>query len=93
MIRTMTGKNIEVDNYLATLDADRLEAMTKLRDSTANNLPVGFEEQMTSMPSYVVPLDLYPLGYHTTKNTPLPFISLRHRKISSPSTTSACTWT
>ncbi|PCI76367.1 MAG: hypothetical protein COB20_10845 [SAR86 cluster bacterium] len=76
----MISKNTAVDNYIAALDEERNEAAAKLRDVIANNLPAGFEEQMTSMPNYVVPLSLYPPGYHTTKNTPLPFISFASQK-------------
>jgi len=76
----MIGKNDEVDSYIAALDSQRIDAVDKLRNSIVNNLPVGFEEVMTSMPSYVVPLQLYPSGYHTTKNTPLPFISFASQK-------------
>ena len=76
----MINKNAEVDSYIAELDAERIDAVDKLRNSIVGNLPVGFEEVMTSMPSYVVPLELYPSGYHTTKNTPLPFISFASQK-------------
>ncbi len=76
----MISKNAEVDAYISLLDAERLEPVSRLRDTLVTNLPAGFEEQMASMPNYVVPLSLYPPGYHTKKNTPLPFISFAAQK-------------
>ncbi|MCG8416169.1 MAG: DUF1801 domain-containing protein [Pseudomonadales bacterium] len=70
-----------VDDYLDSLDSERQAAVSRLRDTIRNNLPAGFEESMSgSMPSYVVPLDLYPAGYHVGKNTPLPFVSFASQK-------------
>lgn len=80
ILSNMISKNTQVDSYIAALDAERIEAIENLRNSIVNSLPVGFEEIMTSMPSYVVPLELYPPGYHTTKNTPLPFMSFASQK-------------
>ena len=80
ILSTMISKNTEVDNYIAALATERASAVAQLRDSITINLPAGFEEQMTTMPAYVVPLSLYPSGYHTTKNTPLPFISFASQK-------------
>lgn len=80
ILSNMISKNTEVDSYIAALNAERFEAVDKLRNAIVNSLPAGFEEVMTSMPSYVVPLELYPPGYHTTKNTPLPFISFAPQK-------------
>ncbi|PCJ19981.1 MAG: hypothetical protein COA96_16045 [SAR86 cluster bacterium] len=69
-----------IESYLASLADDRQPAMTKLRSAIVNNLPSGFEEIMENMPSYVVPLSLFPAGYHCTPNTPLPFISFASQK-------------
>lgn len=74
------SKNREVDNYIAALEPAREAAVRKLREAIVNNLPKGFEEQMTAMPSYVVPLELYPPGYHTKADTPLPYISFASTK-------------
>jgi len=76
----MIDKISAVNAYIAELNPQRKEAMSSLRDVITDNLPAGFEEQMTTMPSYVVPLDIYPAGYHVTKNTPLPFISIASQK-------------
>lgn len=80
ILSNMIRQDTEVDSYIAALGTERIEAAAKLRDSITNNLPAGSEEQMTSMPCYVVPLELYPPGYHATKNTPLPFISFASQK-------------
>lgn len=69
------------EEYLASLPEDRQEAMEKLRKVILNNLPKGFEEVMAyGMLGYVVPLSLYPAGYHCTPNTPLPFLSIASQK-------------
>lgn len=73
-----TAKN--VDQYLNELPADRIEAMVKLRKICLKELK-GFEETMGyGMISYVVPLKTFPKGYHTTPNTPLPFLSIASQK-------------
>lgn len=77
---TMIPKNTEVCRYMAPLDHERAEPVAKLRDAIVSGLPSGFEEQMTSMPCYVVPLKTCPRGYHTATNTPLPFVSFASQK-------------
>ena len=77
----MQSKATTVAAYLAELPTDRKAAMTKLRSTIKGNLPPGFAEVMQyGMISYVVPLKKYPAGYHTTANTPLPFISIASQK-------------
>jgi len=76
----MINKDSAVDAYIAELDEPRKKAMHLLRNVITESLPAGFEEQMQSMPSYVVPLAAYPTGYHVAKNTPLPFISIASQK-------------
>ena len=67
--------------YLASLPDDRLAAIMKLRSSIKRNLPKGFEETMASgMLAYVVPLSLYPAGYHCSPGTALPFMCLASQK-------------
>jgi hypothetical protein len=49
------------DEYVASLPADRKEAISKLRQAILKNLPAGFEETMGyGMLGYVVPHSLYP---------------------------------
>jgi uncharacterized protein YdhG (YjbR/CyaY superfamily) len=69
------------DEYIATLPADRKGPMSELRNTIKNNLPGGFEEIVSyGMISYVVPLSLYPSGYHCTPGSPLPFLSIASQK-------------
>lgn len=70
-----------VDEYIKALPDKRREAVQKLREVVSSNLPEGFEEQFHyDMISYVVPLSLYPQGYHVKEGEPLPFISIASQK-------------
>lgn len=80
MVQTSLSRDPAVDRYIAALEPTRASAVGQLRDVISANLPAGFEEQMASMPGYVVPLDVYPPGYHTSANTPLPYISFASQK-------------
>ena len=69
------------DQYIAELPDDRREALSKLRKITLENLPKGFEEQMSyGMLGYVVPHSIYPNGYHCTPELPLPFFAIASQK-------------
>jgi hypothetical protein len=77
----MQSQAVNPDKYMSELPANRLEAMTKLRDIIRKNLPKGFEETMQyGMLSYVVPHSLYPDGYHCKPTDALPFMSLASQK-------------
>ena len=77
----MQSQAASPDMYMAELPADRIEAMTKLREVIRKNLPKGFEETMQyGMLSYVVPHSLYPAGYHCKPSDALPFVSLASQK-------------
>lgn len=70
-----------VDDYLLTIPEERIEAFVGLLDIIRANIPKGFEECIQyKMPSFSVPLSTYPDGYHCTKDTPLPFISIANQK-------------
>lgn len=70
-----------VEEYIAALPDDRKSAIEKLRNIVLQNLPDGFEEQITyGMIGYVVPLSRYPNGYHVTKGEPLPFFAIASQK-------------
>lgn len=70
-----------IEEYLAALPDDHQEAVRKLRDVILANLPEGFVEQMSyGMIGYVVPLTIYPRGYHVQKDQPLPFLALASQK-------------
>lgn len=73
--------NPTVETYLNALPGEREAALRKLIEVFAQNLPQGFEICMSyNMPSFVVPLTLYPDGYHCKPGTPLPFISIASQK-------------
>ena len=70
-----------VAEYIKALPEDRKPVVEKLRKVILNNLPEGFEEQLSyGMIGYVVPLSRYPKGYHAKEGEPLPFISLASQK-------------
>lgn len=69
------------DEYIAQLPPERKEVIEKLRGIILQNLPNGFEEQLSyGMLGYVVPHSLYPAGYHVQQELPLPFINLASQK-------------
>jgi hypothetical protein len=70
-----------VKEYLDSLPAERKEAINKLRKIILANIPKGFEETISyGMVGYVVPLSIYPDGYHCDPKLPLPFITLASQK-------------
>ena len=69
------------EDYIEQLPAERQEVIEKLREIIKDNLPEGFEEQMSyGMLGYVVPHSTYPDGYHCSPELPLPFINLASQK-------------
>lgn len=75
------AKPQSVDEYLANLAPDRVEAMSTLMQTIRETLPIGFEERLNyGMPSWVVPHATYPAGYHVDPSLPLPFISVASQK-------------
>lgn len=69
------------EEYIAQVPEERQDAMRKLRKLMLDNLPEGFEEQMSyGMIGYVVPHSIYPAGYHCTPELPLPFASFASQK-------------
>jgi uncharacterized protein YdhG (YjbR/CyaY superfamily) len=67
--------------YISTLPEDRKEAFSKIIELLHQNLPQGFESIIQyKMPSFVVPHEIYPEGYHCDPKTPLPFISVASQK-------------
>ena len=70
-----------VQEYLENLPEERKEPIEKLRKIISENLPNGFEEQLSyGMIGYVVPKSIYPKGYHCTPELPLPFLSIASQK-------------
>ena len=60
---------------------DRRQAVSRLRNAIANNLPDGFSESMGyGMMGFGVPHSIYPKGYHCDPKQPLPFIGIASQK-------------
>ena len=77
----MQSKATSPEQYISELPDDRKEVIKKLRQTILDNLPAGFEEQMSyGMLGFVVPHSIYPDGYHCTPELPLPFINLASQK-------------
>ena len=77
----MQSKAKTVQEYLGGLPPDRRAAIEAVRKVILKHLPKGFEETMQyGMIGYVVPLRIYPPGYHCGKDIPLPFASLASQK-------------
>ena len=77
----MQSKAATVEEYLASLPADRQAPMRKLRSVIRKNVPKGFAEIMSyGMIGYVVPHKLYPAGYHCDPKLPLPFMNIASQK-------------
>jgi uncharacterized protein YdhG (YjbR/CyaY superfamily) len=69
------------DEYINAVDADRREYFSKLRNTILENIPSDFQEQMSyGSIGYVVPLQLYPAGYHCDPKLPLPFVAIAAQK-------------
>jgi uncharacterized protein YdhG (YjbR/CyaY superfamily) len=67
--------------YLETLPADRREVVEKLLTIFRNNLPPGFQEEISyGMIGFVVPHSYYPAGYHCDPTLSLPFIQVASQK-------------
>lgn len=70
-----------VQEYYQNIDSQRKPFMEKLHQTIENNLPDGFECELSyGMPGWVVPLSYFAHGYHCKKDTPLPFISIASQK-------------
>ena len=70
-----------VQDYINGVAEDKKEAFVKLRQTILKSLPKGFEETIIyNMIGYVVPLKIYPEGYHCDPKLPLPFINISAQK-------------
>jgi len=70
-----------VNDYLDELPEERKAAFLNLRKSIIDNIPKGFEEQLSyGMIGYVVSHSIYPSGYHCNPKLPLPFIAIAAQK-------------
>ncbi len=70
-----------IKEYLENIPDERKPFINKLRKVILDNIPKGFEEQLSyGMLGYVVPLSRYPDGYHCKPELPLPFVNLASQK-------------
>ncbi len=77
----MQSKAKTVDQYIDELPDDRKKAISELRKVIKKNLPKGFAEEMSyGMIGYIVPLSMYPKGYHCNPSLPLPYMNLGSQK-------------
>jgi uncharacterized protein YdhG (YjbR/CyaY superfamily) len=77
----MQSTDNTIKDYLNELPEERKTAFSQLRNSIIQNIPKGFQEQMSyGMLGYVVPHAIYPSGYHCNPKLPLPFISIGSQK-------------
>lgn len=68
------------EEYFAQLPAQRREIMEQLRQVINQNISKDFEEVMQyGMLGWVVPLTIYPEGYHSS-GEPLPYMSIAAQK-------------
>ena len=59
----------------------REEAFQMLQEAIQAGIPAGFAfGELYKMPSWYVPLEIYPAGYHCQKGQPLPFLSIAMQK-------------
>ncbi len=79
--RRMQSKAKTVDQYLASLPADRREVLEAVRAVVLKNLSKEYEEGMQyGMIGYFVPHSVYAPGYHCDPKQPLPFAGLASQK-------------
>ena len=77
----MTTNPQTCDDYVAGLSDDRKIVIEKLRKVLKENLPIGYEEEISyGMIGYVVPYSIYPAGYAVKPKVPLPLINLASQK-------------
>ncbi len=69
------------EEYISKIPEDRILHFNKLRQTILDNIPKGFQEQMSyGMIGYVVPKSIYPDGYHCDTSLPLPFVNIASQK-------------
>jgi hypothetical protein len=77
----MQSKAATPDEYVSEIADDKRKAFILLRKTILENLPKGYEEEMSyGMIGYVVPFSINPKGYHTKDKLPLPFVNIAAQK-------------
>jgi hypothetical protein len=78
---TMKIEANTVEQYLHAIPEERKPVFNRLRDTIIENIPDGFEEQLSyGMIGYVVPVQIYPSGYYVDPELPLPFCNIASQK-------------
>lgn len=75
--------NIEANSpleYIEKIPEDRKLHFAKLREVILENIPKGFEEEVSYGINYMVPHSIYPAGYHCDPKSPLPYIAIASQK-------------
>lgn len=77
----MQSKATTVEQYLASLPADRRAGVEAVRNVILKNLDKDYQEGMQyGMIGYCVPHSVFPAGYHCDPRQPLPFAGLASQK-------------
>ena len=77
----MKAVGTTVEAILNNLTPERAAPFNKLHEVIVQNLPKGFEAEISyGGLGYVVPHSLYPAGYHCKTTEPLPFAGLASQK-------------
>lgn len=70
-----------IEEYIREIPEVRLDAFNQLIQTIRKNIPRGFEEEIKcDLLGWVVPLSIFPEGYHCDPKLPLPFINLANQK-------------
>lgn len=73
--------DLSINEYIQKIPEDHKEHYLSLYQTIRDHISEGFEEQISyGVPSWVIPLEIYPSGYQCRKDEPLPFISLMAQK-------------
>ncbi|EOL46529.1 DUF1801 domain-containing protein [Enterococcus caccae] len=71
----------KIQKYVENIDEKWQDSYQRLATVIAKNIPEGFVLRLQyGMPTYAVPLSVFPEGYLGRKDEPLPFISLASQK-------------
>ena len=74
----VSSKAATVEQYLAELEPEKREVISRVRQTILDNLPEGYVETMNwGMISYEIPLEDYPVTYN---KQPLSYVSLAAQK-------------
>ncbi|WP_373446103.1 DUF1801 domain-containing protein [Salinicoccus bachuensis] len=79
-LKNEEGDRMDIDAYIENIDDRWRDAFIKTWRIIGENLPEGFQAEMQhGMPTYIVPKETYPEGYHVDDSA-LPFIGVAAQK-------------